>query len=209
LHGLRGKTDEEIFPAEIATQFRENDRQALDDLHSLETIEVLPQPDGLHYSMVSKFPIFGPDAKPIMVGGAAIDITTGRKAEQEAHHRLAEIEHLYKTAPIGLGFVDTGLRYVRLNEQLATINGTTVAAHIGRTLREILPPPLADLVEPLHLHVLKTGESVLNREVHGATAAQPQTERDWLGSYSPVRTPDAPLLRLPPMLHDIPHPNPF
>ncbi len=203
LQELRGKTDDEIFPPEIAVQFRENDRQALDDHHSLETIEVLPQPDGLHYSMVSKFPIFGPDAKPILVGGVAIDITTGRKAEQEAHHRLAELEHLYKTAPVGLGLVDTRLRYVRLNEQLATINGTTVAAHIGRTIREILPPQLADLVEPLHLHVLETGESILNREVHGATAAQPQTERDWLVSYSPVRTEDGAVLGVQLIVQDI------
>ncbi len=190
LQELQGKTDDEIFPPEIAVQFRENDRQALDDHHSLETIEVLPQPDGLHYSMVSKFPIFGPDAKPILVGGVAIDITTGRKAEQEAHHRLAELEHLYKTAPVGLGFVDTRLRYVRLNEELAIINGTTVAAHIGRTIREILPPQLADL-------------AILNREVHGATAAQPQTERDWLVSYSPVRTEDGAVLGVQLIVQDI------
>src|SRR5579862_4160764 len=98
--------------------------------------------------------------------------------------QLAELEHLYRTAPVGLCFVDCELRYVRINEQLAALHGSTVQTHIGRTIREILPE-IADDVEQIYNRVIKTGEPVLNIEVHGVTAAEPGVERDWLASYFP------------------------
>ncbi len=79
---LFGKTDEELFPPETAAQFRENDRQVLADGAGIQIIETLEHEDGLHHSIVSKFPIWGPDSHPAMIGGVAIDITERRQAEQ-------------------------------------------------------------------------------------------------------------------------------
>jgi PAS domain S-box-containing protein len=70
-----GRTDEDIFPAEAAAQFRENDRKVLATGEVCETIELLEQDDGLHHWMVSKFPIPGPDGSSTRVGGIAIDVT--------------------------------------------------------------------------------------------------------------------------------------
>ena len=50
-----------------------------------------------------------------------------------------EIEAIYQTAPIGLTILDRDLRYVRLNQRLAEINGIDIDDHIGRTVREIVP----------------------------------------------------------------------
>ena len=52
---------------------------------------------------------------------------------------LIELETLYRTAPVGLCLVDRDLRYVRINERLAAINGKPPGEHIGRTIREIIP----------------------------------------------------------------------
>lgn len=52
---------------------------------------------------------------------------------------LDELGHLYRTAPVGLALLDRDLRFVRINEWLATINGKPVEAHVGRTLEEIIP----------------------------------------------------------------------
>lgn len=125
------------------------------------------------------------------------------RASVEAHHRLAEVENLYRTAAVGLAFVDTQLRFVRVNELLAGINGFPASAHIGRTLREILPPPLADVVEPLHRHVLETGRPVLGHEFHSVSPAQPGVERDWLVSYSPVKTAEGAMFGVQALVQDI------
>ncbi len=199
---LQGKTDDEIFPAEIARQFKENDRLALASESALRTVEVLPQNDGPHYSVVSKFPILDQNDKPILVGGIAIDITDRKKAEEEARQRLRELEHLYKTAPIGLSFMDTNLRYVRINERLAEINGAPVEAHVGRTLREIVPK-IAEQIEPIYLHVIHSGIPVLEREIFGTTPAAPNQQRCWLVSYYPVKAPNGAVMGATAVVQDI------
>src|SRR5689334_8353362 len=95
-----------------------------------------------------------------------------RPPPRQRSRELAELKQLYDTAPVGLGFVDTELRYLRINEQLASINGRPVVAHLGRTLREIIPE-IAPQVEPFYRRVIETGEPALNFEVHGSTLAAP------------------------------------
>ena len=75
-----------------------------------------------------------------------------RAAQAIVGQQLGEIESIYQMAPVGLCFVDTDFRYVRINEQLAQINGLSVAEHIGRTFWEVLPE-VADAIEPLYRQV--------------------------------------------------------
>ena len=109
-----------------------------------------------------------------------------RETESGARQQISEIEAIYAHAPVGLCVVDSDLRFVRMNERLAEINGVSVARHLGRTVREVLPD-LAENLEPLFRSVLDTGEPLLQREIHGATPAQPGVERDWLASYYPLK----------------------
>jgi two-component system CheB/CheR fusion protein len=91
---LYGKTDDEVFPRETATQFKANDRQALADGTSIQVVETLKHEDGvLHHLIVSKFPIVGPGGQAMLIGGIAIDITDRLRAEEalrEADRRKDE-----------------------------------------------------------------------------------------------------------------------
>ncbi len=97
----------------------------------------------------------------------------------------AVLEGLYDTAPMGLAVLDVQLRYVRINNRLAEINGLSVAEHLGKTVREIVPD-LADAVEPGLRCVLETGEPVIDLEIRGETAAQPGVERVWKEQWTPI-----------------------
>ncbi|MEG4285810.1 PAS domain S-box protein [Microcoleus sp. A006_D1] len=108
---------------------------------------------------------------------------------QAAHQQLAEIEAIYASAPIGLCFIDTDLRFVRINSRLAEINGVPAAAHIGKTLREILSQQADDL-EPLYRQVIATKVPLEQLEIHGENSAQPGVERDWLLSLYPLKAED-------------------
>jgi PAS domain S-box-containing protein len=125
-----------------------------------------------------------------------------RSNEERAQQQLAEIEAIYATAPIGLCFLDTNLRYLRINEHLAEINGLAVSEHIGRTLREVLPD-LSDYLEPIYQQVIQSGLPILNYEIHGTTSAQPGIERDWLVSYYPLKGTDAQVLGVNVMVQEI------
>lgn len=99
---------------------------------------------------------------------------------------LAEIDAIYRTAPIGLCVLDRALRFVRINDRLAEMNGVPASEHIGRTVREIVPA-LADRVEPLFRQVLDTGAPIVGLELKGETLAQPGVQRTWLENYLPLR----------------------
>ncbi|WP_293353835.1 MULTISPECIES: PAS domain-containing protein [unclassified Microcoleus] len=124
------------------------------------------------------------------------------KQGQTAHQQLAEIEAIYASAPIGLCFIDTDLRFVRINSRLAEINGVPAAAHIGKTLREILPQQADDL-EPLYREVIATKVPLEQLEIHGTNAAQPGVERAWLLSLYPLKALDDRVLGVNVMVHEI------
>ena len=81
---LYGKIDADIFPAETAAQFRENDRRALASETGLAIVETLEHDDGmLHHSLVSKFPLYDSEGRLKATGDVAIDITERVQAEQQ------------------------------------------------------------------------------------------------------------------------------
>lgn len=110
--------------------------------------------------------------------------------EQAARARAAEslslVDTIFASAPVGLAFWDRDLRYVRINESLATMNGIPVDAHLGRRIDEVLPGLGSELAETLS-RVLDTGDPVVDHEIAGATPLDPGRERTWLASYYPVR----------------------
>ncbi|HEU5277921.1 MAG TPA: GAF domain-containing protein [Gaiellaceae bacterium] len=112
-----------------------------------------------------------------------------RSARQEAQESLAVVDAVFAAAPVGLAFMDTAFRYVRVNEALAALNGVPAEEHFGRTLRDVLGDELADEIEPLHRQVLETGEPLLDLSVERALPARPRDTRTWLVSYYPVLDP--------------------
>ncbi|MBE9228681.1 PAS domain S-box protein [Phormidium sp. LEGE 05292] len=109
-----------------------------------------------------------------------------QESQNQIQRQLTEIETIYHSAPIGLNVLDTELRFVRINQRLAEMNGLSVEAHIGRTIRELLPD-LADTTERLLRPILETGEPLFNVEITGETPAQPGVKRIWLESFLPLR----------------------
>jgi diguanylate cyclase (GGDEF)-like protein/PAS domain S-box-containing protein len=112
-----------------------------------------------------------------------------RRSEECSRRQLLELETIYRTAPVGLALVDRDLRFLRINDKLAEIDGRPVDAYLGRTVRDVVPS-VADAIEPLYRRVIETGEPILQFEIHGTMPAQPGIERDWLVDYYPMKEPD-------------------
>jgi diguanylate cyclase (GGDEF)-like protein/PAS domain S-box-containing protein len=90
-------------------------------------------------------------------------------AVAESKAVLNEIEQIYRYSPVGLCFIDTNYRYVRINEHMAQMHGLPVSAHIGRTLREVVPG-IADELMEIFRPIYERGEPVLNVELQGRLA---------------------------------------
>ncbi|MCC5656845.1 PAS domain S-box protein [Nostoc sp. XA010] len=133
--------------------------------------------------------------------GMCVDISDSKQAEAEREHLLALLkteqtrlveanvllDTLFNNAPIGIGLWDEKLRYVRLNDALAEINGFPQEVHIGKTVAQVLPGVDSRVMEAFR-HVIETGESIA-QEASGETPAAPGKLRHWSVNYYPIKLP--------------------
>ncbi|MFY1827949.1 PAS domain S-box protein [Myxococcus fulvus] len=134
--------------------------------------------------------------------GLVEDVSERRRAERQRDENLALLITLFETAPVALGFLDTHLRYVRVNERLARINGLPPEAHLGRTPHEVLGEG-GHAAAAMLQHVLDTGEPVVDQELDTQAVGYPGPRRLLTGSCYPVRAPDGQLLGVGVLVEDI------
>jgi PAS domain S-box-containing protein len=108
-----------------------------------------------------------------------------RQSEERARQEFSQLEAIYQTAPLGLCVFDLELRYRRINERLAQINGIPREGHIGKRVHDIVPS-LANQAEHVQQRVLDSGQPV-RYEFRGETPAQPGIERVWDERWYPIR----------------------
>jgi PAS domain S-box-containing protein len=119
---------------------------------------------------------------------SAVEITARQRSEASLREANALLDAIFASAPIGLAFWDRDLRFVRVNERLAEINGIPVAGHLGKRPDELLPD-LADVPALMERwrELLRTGESLNGVEIVGSTPARPGEVRSWSEDFFPVR----------------------
>ena len=126
----------------------------------------------------------------------AMDVTEQRhleaalaaaKADLEAQYQ--ELAAIYETAPVGMALLDRELRYVRVNETLACMNGIAAPAHIGKRPAEIVPD-IAPLVEASARQLFATGQPVLGLEIVRDRPPEQGGRRIFVTDRYPVLGPD-------------------
>jgi len=80
---IRGKTDRDIFPEDFADRFQANDRKVLTDRSPCQIEERVPQEDGTHVYLSTKFPLYNEEGAVAAVCGISIDITEIKKARDQ------------------------------------------------------------------------------------------------------------------------------
>lgn len=105
-------------------------------------------------------------------------------ALRERDASAAMLESFFAASPVGMGFVDQDLRYVRLNKVIAANNGIPLEQHLGHTPRELMGEagiPIQDLLR----RVLTSEVAVVDDPVEYVAGPEPRT---FLATYFPVRT---------------------
>jgi PAS domain S-box-containing protein len=111
----------------------------------------------------------------------------------ERRQHEAELQLLYETAPVGLGFLTPDCRYQQINRHLTEICGISVADHIGRSVRDTVPQ-VAGQVENIVRTILGTGEPITGIEINGQRADGSNAERVWITSWHPLKATDGSIL---------------
>ncbi|MFD9305164.1 SpoIIE family protein phosphatase [Streptomyces sp. NPDC060048] len=99
---------------------------------------------------------------------------------------LAALQSLFTQSPIGLGTLGTDLRFLRVNDALARMNGVPAADHLGKRLTEVVPGVNAAALEGLMRKVLESGSAVVDVRRTGRTPSDPDHDRTWSCSYAPL-----------------------
>jgi PAS domain S-box-containing protein len=87
-----GLTDHDLFPPEIAADFRANDLQALERKAPMQIEETAPGEDGPHTYITVKFPLIDHAGEPYAICGISTDITDRKRAEEQVRVLNDELE---------------------------------------------------------------------------------------------------------------------
>ena len=110
---------------------------------------------------------------------------TDRKGIEDALRMSEELLRGYFSAsPAGLAIVSKELRFERVNDSLAAMNGLSAEDHIGKSVRDVLPH-LAAQLEPLAREVL-AGSRVINHEISGLKSDGSGDTGYWVINYFPI-----------------------
>jgi PAS domain S-box-containing protein len=120
--------------------------------------------------------------------------------QSEIERSLRLLDELYSTAPVGLAFVDTELRFRRVNDRFAAMNGVPVKAHLDQSLVELLGE-FGEQLEPIYRRVLEELRPV-SHECEAATVADPGVPHHWQVSCVPVES-DGAVLGVSAVVQDI------
>ncbi len=106
LNELKGNTNFDRMPVEVARQLRDNDRQVLATGQSQEFMEVLPGKDGRNrYWLTFKFPLQGADGRT-NIGGVAVDVTERRESEAALGRSEQRLSTVVDSASLVLWAID-------------------------------------------------------------------------------------------------------
>ena len=157
-------------------------------LRSVSSSAVISSGTPVHGRRVYEDRVYSVSFFPLREGGEIVAVGTTALDVTESEAERALLDALFERAPIGIGFWDRDLRYRRLNQALAEMNGLPAEEHLGRTVGEVLPGLPGDVMQSM-ARVVREGRPVLGTVAQGETPARPGVVRTWQVSYYPVQDP--------------------
>lgn len=141
---IKGKTDYDLWPAEMADKFRENDREIINTGTPLEFDEVAPHDDGPHSYISVKFPLFDTTGVVNAVCGISTDITERKRAEEALSESEARLRSILDNTPAVVYIKDKQGRYTFINRQFEKLFHIKNDEITGKTPYDCFPKEIAD-----------------------------------------------------------------
>jgi two-component system, chemotaxis family, CheB/CheR fusion protein len=129
LEQVRGRTDYQLFDAELADRLREGDFEVMRRRCPVDRDETLVRGERLYYLRVTRFPLKDPDGNVTAVCTQAADISEQRAAQEGL--RLAA--NVFHSAGEGICVTDAEGILISVNESFSRITGYAAEEVLGST----------------------------------------------------------------------------
>ncbi|WP_052672422.1 PAS domain S-box protein [Aliterella atlantica] len=148
---IKGKTDYELFPKEIADSYRTNDLKVLEARSPLDWEETVLQSDGSHTYVAIKFPLFDAAGEPYAVCGISTDISDRKRAEDALRSSVATNRALLNAIPDCMFRINHEGVFVNSKAAKDNYLPLPTAEFLGKNLSDVFPQdvamPLMDCVQ--------------------------------------------------------------
>jgi PAS domain S-box-containing protein len=166
LEELIGKDDFDLFPAELARKYVDDDRRVLETGQVLNDVEKHQTADGENlFVEVFKSPVHDSHGNIIGIQVMFWDVTQRKQAEEALARERDLLRTLTDHLPDLVFVKDKQCRFVTANSALLDVLGVKHLDHVvGKTDRDFFPQELAAHYEADDLATIRSGESLIDRE---------------------------------------------
>jgi len=139
-----GRKDVDLFPREQADQFQMNDRRVQESGQAEEFEETARHSDGLHTSIVVKFPLRDTSGRIYAIGGIVTDITDRKRAEAALRENDQRMRAFLENSATIAWIKDAEGRHVYLSPNYERRFNVRLEDWLGKTDFEVWPQDIAE-----------------------------------------------------------------
>ena len=165
LKEILGKDDMDLFPAHLASKYRQDDQKVMRTRQKIETTEAN---EGLNqqtsYVHVIKTPLYDHQGQVVGVQGIFWDVTEQITTENDLALERQLLRSLLDTIPDHVYFKDLGSRFIRCSRELSDRLGLKDPSEaVGMTDFDFFDPDHAQAAYDDEQRIIQTGEPIINK----------------------------------------------
>lgn len=158
-----GKSDFDLFPAELAKKYMSDDRKVIESGKLHHDVERHQSSDGKqHHVEVWKAPVVSADGQAVGIQVMFWDVTSQKDTEHQVEFEKFLLSILLDTVPDSVYFKDTESRFIRLSRSCAKKFGLNDPADaIGKSDADFFSAEHAKAALADERAIMETGETIL------------------------------------------------
>lgn len=165
LEEILGRTDFDLFPAELASKYHRDDLRVIATRENLDTVEAHQNPSGERtFVHVIKTALYSASGEVAGVQGIFYDVTLRKRIEEDLAYERDLLRALLDYIPDRIYFKDVNCRFMRCSKSMAVRLGLTDARDVvGKTDFDFHPVEQAQEYYNDEQHILVHGEPLINK----------------------------------------------
>ncbi len=141
---IKGKTDYDIFPKEMADIYRANDLKVIETRSPLDWEEVVPHQDELHTYLSIKFPLFDAAGEIYAVCGISTNISERKRVENALNSSVATNRALLDAIPDSMFRISFEGIFVNFKAAKNNRLPLPTGEFLGKSLFDVFPQEVAN-----------------------------------------------------------------